>query len=106
MYLAAAASMPWYGHAACYGTTMGGERSQGLGVRRRAPGVQESGGLGRRRQCLARRRRPYPYPSPKTSSPTAPAFIDAAREMGMPILDDVNGPMVPGAGYINMNIAA
>ncbi len=37
---------------------------------------------------------------------TAPAFIDAAREMGMPILDDVNGPMLPGAGYINMNIAA
>jgi choline dehydrogenase len=25
--------------------------------------------------------------------------------MGMPILDDVNGPMVPVAGYINMNIA-
>jgi choline dehydrogenase len=25
--------------------------------------------------------------------------------MGMPILDDVNGPMLPGAGYINMNIA-
>ena len=24
----------------------------------------------------------------------------------MPILDDVNGPMRPGAGYINMNIAA
>jgi choline dehydrogenase len=43
---------------------------------------------------------------PKTPHPTAPAFIDAAREMGMPILDDVNGPMVPGAGYINMNIAA
>jgi hypothetical protein len=34
------------------------------------------------------------------------AFIGAAREMGMPILDDVNRPMVPGAGYINMNIAA
>jgi choline dehydrogenase len=43
---------------------------------------------------------------PKNPHPTAPAFIDAAREMGMPILDDVNGPMVPGAGYINMNIAA
>src|ERR1700756_5752568 len=42
---------------------------------------------------------------PKDPHPTAPAFIDAAREMGMPILDDVNGPMVPGAGYINMNIA-
>jgi choline dehydrogenase len=43
---------------------------------------------------------------PRNPHPTAPAFIDAAREMGMPILDDVNGPMVPGAGYINMNIAA
>ncbi|MGA3189285.1 MAG: GMC oxidoreductase, partial [Bryobacteraceae bacterium] len=43
---------------------------------------------------------------PKDPHPTAPAFLDAARQMGMPILDDVNGPMVPGAGYINMNIAA
>src|ERR1700720_2832617 len=43
---------------------------------------------------------------PKDPHPLAPAFIDAARQMGMPILDDVNGPMRPGAGYINMNIAA
>jgi choline dehydrogenase len=43
---------------------------------------------------------------PKHPHPTAPAFLDAARQMGMPILDDVNGPMCPGAGYINMNIAA
>ena len=43
---------------------------------------------------------------PKDPHPTAPAFIDAARQMGMPILDDVNGPMGPGVGYINMNIAA
>src|SRR2546422_7058506 len=43
---------------------------------------------------------------PKDPHPTAPAFLDAARDMGMPILDDVNGPMLPGAGYINMNIAA
>jgi len=43
---------------------------------------------------------------PKDPHPTAPAFIEAARQMGMPILDDVNGPMGPGAGYINMNIAA
>ena len=42
---------------------------------------------------------------PKDPHPTAPAFLDAARQVGMPILDDVNGPMVPGAGYINMNIA-
>src|SRR5689334_22145982 len=43
---------------------------------------------------------------PKDPHVLAPAFIDAARQMGMPILDDVNGPMLPGAGYINMNIAA
>jgi choline dehydrogenase len=43
---------------------------------------------------------------PKDPHPSAPAFIEAARQMGMPILDDVNGPMRPGAGYINMNIAA
>src|SRR5258707_2424098 len=42
---------------------------------------------------------------PKDPHPTAPAFIEAARQMDMPILDDVNGPMRPGAGYINMNIA-
>jgi choline dehydrogenase len=42
---------------------------------------------------------------PKDPHPTAPAFIEAARQMGMTILDDVNGPMRPGAGYINMNIA-
>jgi choline dehydrogenase len=43
---------------------------------------------------------------PKDPHPTAPAFLDSARQMGMPILDDVNGPMRPGAGYINMNIGA
>jgi choline dehydrogenase len=42
---------------------------------------------------------------PRNPHPLAPAFIEAARQMGMPILDDVNGPMRPGAGYINMNIA-
>jgi choline dehydrogenase-like flavoprotein len=43
---------------------------------------------------------------PRDPHVTAPAFIEAAREMGMPILDDVNGPVRAGAGYINMNIAA
>jgi choline dehydrogenase len=38
--------------------------------------------------------------------PTAPAFVEAARQMGFPILDDMQGPMRAGAGYINMNIAA
>ena len=42
---------------------------------------------------------------PKNPHATAPAFLEAARQLGMTILDDVNGPMRPGAGYINMNIA-
>ncbi len=44
--------------------------------------------------------------TPKNPHPTAPAFIEAARQMGIPILADLNGPMQEGAGYINMNIAA
>src|SRR4029077_12525728 len=43
---------------------------------------------------------------PKDPHPIARAFIESAREMGMPILDDLNGPMRSGAGYINMNIGA
>ena len=43
---------------------------------------------------------------PRDPHPTAPAFLAAARQMGFPVHDDVNGPMLPGAGYINMNIAA
>ncbi len=43
---------------------------------------------------------------PGTPHPTAPAFLEAARQMGFAMLDDVNGPLQPGAGYINMNIAA
>jgi len=42
---------------------------------------------------------------PRDPHPTAPAFLEAANQMGFPILDDVNGPMRAGAGYINMNIA-
>src|SRR6266566_1542666 len=38
--------------------------------------------------------------------PTAPAFLEAARQMGFPIIGDMNGPLRAGAGYINMNIAA
>jgi choline dehydrogenase len=43
---------------------------------------------------------------PKDPHPLAPAFIEAARQMDIPLLDDVNGPVRAGAGYINMNIAA
>jgi choline dehydrogenase len=44
--------------------------------------------------------------TPGDPHPTAPAFLEAARQMGFPIVDDMNGPMRAGAGYINMNIAA
>ena len=40
----------------------------------------------------------------KSPHPTAPAFIEAARQMGVPVLDDMNGPMREGAGYVNMTI--
>src|SRR5258708_26579133 len=43
---------------------------------------------------------------PGTPHATAPAFLEAARQMGFALLDDVNGPLRAGAGYINMNIAA
>jgi choline dehydrogenase len=43
---------------------------------------------------------------PGNPHPTAPLFIEAAREMGFPLVEDMNGPMRPGVGYINMNIAA
>ncbi|WP_179403954.1 GMC family oxidoreductase [Burkholderia guangdongensis] len=39
-----------------------------------------------------------------TPHPSAPAFIEAARQMDIPILDDMNGPMRTGAGYVNMSI--
>ena len=42
--------------------------------------------------------------TPIDPHPIAPAFLEAARQMGFPIVDDMNGPMRPGAGYINMNI--
>jgi choline dehydrogenase len=39
-----------------------------------------------------------------TPHPTATAFVAAARQMDIPILDDMNGPMRDGAGYVNMSI--
>jgi choline dehydrogenase len=41
---------------------------------------------------------------PHDPHPTARAVLEAAEQMGLPILDDMNGPMRDGAGYINMNI--
>jgi choline dehydrogenase len=41
---------------------------------------------------------------PRDPHPAARAFLEASRQLGMPMIDDMNGPMQPGAGYINMNI--
>jgi choline dehydrogenase len=41
---------------------------------------------------------------PRDPHPAARAFLEAARQLGMPVIDDMNGPMQPGAGFINMNI--
>jgi len=54
---------------------------------------------------VARRRGPIPIRTTHDPHPTAKAFIDACRQMRMPILRDVNGPMREGAGYVNMTIA-
>lgn len=47
---------------------------------------------------------PMAVTTARTPHPTAPAFIAAAHQLGAPILDDVNGPMREGAGYVNMTI--
>jgi len=49
---------------------------------------------------------PMPVRTPRDPHPTAPAFLEAAQQMGFPRVEDLNGPMRAGAGYINMNIAA
>ena len=40
--------------------------------------------------------RPYPHPDPEEPTPDGPAFIEAARQMGIPIHADLNGPMQAG----------
>ncbi|HLZ83586.1 MAG TPA: GMC family oxidoreductase N-terminal domain-containing protein [Caulobacteraceae bacterium] len=47
---------------------------------------------------------PMAITTAKTPHPTAPAFIEAARQTGTPVLEDVNGPMREGVGYVNMTI--
>jgi len=42
---------------------------------------------------------------PRDPHPTARAVVEAGKQMGFALLDDMNGPMRDGVGYINMNIA-
>ena len=41
---------------------------------------------------------------PNNPHPTAQAWLEASRQMGIPVLDDMNAPMREGAGYTNMSI--
>ena len=41
---------------------------------------------------------------PTHPHPTAVAWLEASREMGVPVLDDMNAPMREGAAYTNMTI--
>ena len=96
--VAAAASTRWFGRAGCNGTTTGGRRNGAKGWALR-PDVlpvfksQEDweGGANAWRGAGG----PIHIRRPKDPHPTAPAFLDAARAMGMPVPDDVNGPMRP-----------
>jgi len=42
---------------------------------------------------------------PRDPHPTARAVVEAGKQMGFALLDDMNGPMRDGVGLINMNIA-
>jgi hypothetical protein len=98
--------MRWYGRAAWSATTTPGSGAKGWGFKDVLPTykAQEDweGGANQWRGVGG----PVHIRKPGDPHPTAPAFIEAARQMGFPIIDDANGPMRPGAGYINMNIAA
>lgn len=48
---------------------------------------------------------PVPICTSSDPHPTAQAFLGACREMSIPILADMNGPMREGAGLLNLNIA-
>ncbi len=41
---------------------------------------------------------------PNLPGPIAAAFIEGGREVGLPVLDDINGPSMEGIGYFNLTI--
>jgi choline dehydrogenase len=47
---------------------------------------------------------PVPVRTAQRPHPTAGAFIASCNDLGIPILEDVNGPMREGAGFVNMTI--
>jgi choline dehydrogenase len=47
---------------------------------------------------------PVPIRTAQQPHPTAAAFIASCKDLGIPILEDMNGPMREGAGFVNMTI--
>jgi choline dehydrogenase len=47
---------------------------------------------------------PVPIRTAQQPHPTANAFLASCKNLGIPILEDVNGPMREGAGLVNMTI--
>jgi choline dehydrogenase len=41
---------------------------------------------------------------PEQTGPIAAAFVEAGREVGLPVLDDINGPSMEGVGFFNFTI--
>jgi choline dehydrogenase len=41
---------------------------------------------------------------PEATGPIADAFVEAGREIGLPVLDDINGPSMEGVGFFNFTI--
>lgn len=49
---------------------------------------------------------PLQITRPQNPHPTATHWLEASREMGIPVLDDLNGPMKEGSGLNNMTIGS
>jgi choline dehydrogenase len=49
---------------------------------------------------------PVPVRTSHQPHPTATAFVAACKDLGIPVLDDMNAPMREGAGFVNMTITA
>lgn len=41
---------------------------------------------------------------PQSPGPIAAAFIEGGRAVGLPVLDDINGPTMEGIGYFNLTV--
>ncbi|MGH7583748.1 MAG: GMC family oxidoreductase [Gemmatimonadales bacterium] len=56
------------------------------------------------RSALRGRGGPMWIEPPRMPGPIAAAFIEGGREIGLPVLDDINGPSMEGIGYFNFTI--